>query len=121
MRVILDTNFLIDVVRFKINLDDISGLVGSHEAITTSSVISELEKLSSRGNINSGYAKLALRLVGKNKIKIIKSDVRPDTVILEISGDDVVAATNDMELRKKLKAKGAKSIYLKSKKHLAIG
>jgi rRNA-processing protein FCF1 len=34
--------------------------------------------------------------------------------------EDIVIATNDINLRKKIKEIGRKTIYIRSKKHLAI-
>ena len=121
MRVLLDTNFLIDLIRFKIDITAINELVGYHKLATISSVVTELERIARQNTKSSSYAKLALKLIDENRIEIIKSDRRPDEIILDMTGKDSMAATNDMELRKKLKAANVKSIYLKSKKHLAIG
>ncbi len=121
MRILLDTNFLIDSVRFKINLDDISGLVGSYKLATISTVIDELKRISNYKFKDNTYAKLALKLIEENKMELIESDRRPDEAFLMLAKkESFIVATNDAQLRKKLNASGVKTIYLKSKKHLAI-
>lgn len=121
MKVLLDTNFLIDVVRFKISLEEITDLIGSHKLVTLSSVEKELTRISKRISRAGMHAKLALKLVEDDNIKILKSEGRPDDAVLELATEETIIATNDVELRKRLKILGRKTIYLKSKKHLAIG
>ncbi len=119
MKVLLDTNFFIDIVRFRISLDGICDLVGLAELVTLSSVERELIKISKQTSKTSLHAKAALKLVKENNIKILKSEGRPDELMVK-SDKETIVATNDIELRKRLKDLGRKTIYLKSKKHLAI-
>ena len=116
----MDTNFLIDVVRFKIDLDSIGDLIGASELDTLSSVERELRKISEKPSKAGMYAKTALKLIKERDIKIVKSEGRPDNAMLKLVDDKTIIATNDTELRKRLKTAGRKTIYLKSKKHLAI-
>ena len=123
MKVLLDTNFLIDVIRFKINLDDI-GIVAAapYTLATVSTVLNELERISNHNSKSSSYAKLALQLIKKYNVEIIQVNKRADQAIFElVKNEKYISATNDKELRKRLKTLGMKTIYLKSKKHLAIG
>lgn len=119
MKVLLDTNFLIDAVRFKINLEDIADLIGAHELLTLSSVEKELTRISKKTSQAGMHAKASLKLINECNIKILKSEERPDNYMLKLD-ENVIAATNDIELRKRLKALGRKTIYLKAKKHLAM-
>ena len=121
MRVLLDTNFLIDAVKFKIDLKEIDELIGRNELIMLSSVERELEKISKGGSKAGRFAKVALNLMKEQKMKILKSEIRPDNAMLELADEKILVATNDIELRRRLKTLGRKTIYLKSKKHLAIG
>ena len=57
----------------------------------------------------------------EQNMKVLKSETRPDNAMLELVDEKTLVATNDIDLRKRLKALGRKTIYLKSKKHLAIG
>jgi rRNA-processing protein FCF1 len=119
--IVLDTNFLIDVIRFKIDLDELDKLfLTPFELFTLDSVIRELEKISNTKSQESKYAKVALELSKIKKIKILKVRENPDKAILSLANKNIVVATNDIELRKKLKRLGIKTIYLKSKKQLDI-
>ncbi len=121
MRVLLDTNFLIDAVRFKIDLEELTDLIGKPETATLSSVKKELTRISQGKTKVGGYAKAALEFIEKNNVRIVPSNERPDTAMPKLAGENTIIATNDTELRKRLKALGKKTIYLKGKKHLAIG
>ena len=119
MKVVLDTNFLIDAIRFKIDLDNIKNLIHSCTLTTLDSVVEELERISKGSSHASRNAKVALKLIKEYQIEILKSkEKNVDKSMLAI---DAIIATNDKNLRKKLKSFGKKSIYLKSKKELAIG
>jgi len=119
--ILLDTNFLIDVIRFKIDLDELDKLfLTPFELFTLDSVLRELEKISKTKSQESKYAKVALELLKIKKIKILKVKETADKAILSLANENIVVATNDMELRKKLKVLGTKTIYLKSKKQLDI-
>ena len=123
--IVLDTNFLIDIIRFKIDLDELDRLfLHPFELFTLDSAIRELEKISKTKSQESKYAKVALELLKIRKIKILKVRETPDKAILSLANgktnENIVVATNDIELRKKLKRLGTKTIYLKSKKQLDI-
>lgn len=121
MKILLDTNFLIDMVRFKVDLDILSDLIGKHEFATFSSVKDELKSLSKKTTGSGRHAEVALKFIEMNNIETINSSRRPDNAMLEAVDKNTLVATNDIALRKKLKSLGMKTIYLKSKKHLAIG
>lgn len=121
MKVLLDTNFLIDLVRFRINLDDITNLIGANELVILSSVERELIKISKGTSKASMHARAALKLIKECDMKLLKLETRPDDAMLKLADENTIVATNDIELRKRLKALGRKTIYLKAKKHLAIG
>ena len=125
--IIFDTNFLIDLVRFKVDLEEVEGLVARpYQLATLDAVVSELKKI---GNKN---ARAALKIIEGRGFKILKAAKRNvDDAIIDAVEKAVkennaeqaartVVATNDAELRKRIKALGAKVIYLRAKKHLEI-
>ncbi|MBI2547409.1 MAG: PIN domain-containing protein [Candidatus Aenigmarchaeota archaeon] len=121
MRILLDTNFLIDIVRFRINLEDLADLIGSYELAAPSPVEKELLKISEAHSQASRYARAAINLLRVNNVKILQSEGLADNAMLKLAGKDALVATNDIELRKRLMSLGHRVIYLKSKKHLTIG
>jgi len=123
-KIILDTNFLIDCLRFKIDfLEEIQDLIREpFQIFVLSATLKELEKISKLKIKESKYAKLALKLVKEKKFLIIETACKnTDKAILELANKDSIIATNDKELRNKLRKKGIKTIYLRAKKYLEIG
>lgn len=121
MKVILDSNFLIDILRFKLDLDNIKEICGRCELIVFDSVVDELEKISKSKGKNGQYARLALKILKLKNIKILKIEGKDvDETILNFVNRDMVVATNDRELRKKLKVKDIKTIYIRNKKRMVM-
>ena len=122
-KIMLDANFLIDIFRFRIDLDLLDNLIeDSFSFETTSSVKKELLKISKRSSKEGSFAKLALKIIEIKKVNIIKSkEFSGDASILENISKETMVATIDLKLRKTLKRLGIKTIYLRSKKRLEIG
>ena len=121
-KIILDTNFLISLCKFKVNLEEIDEVVDEpYQLFTLGLVVDELEKMSGLVSRDSRYAKIALGLINLKKIKILSSDkINTDKAIINSADQGTIVATNDIELREKLKKLGIKTIYLRAKKHLGI-
>jgi hypothetical protein len=81
--------------------------------------IEELEEISKGKGKNATAARVALSLIRKKGVKIITTKKPVDDALLSL--EDAIIATNDKTLRKRLKAKGIKTIYLRSKKYLEMG
>jgi len=120
-RIVFDTNFLIDLFRFKIDIEEVKELVGERvEFFVTTSTVNELQKISARSSQVSRFAKIALETIS-SKFEVIKSEgISFDKEVFEILNDSTVVATNDSELRKRLKTLGIKTIYLRARKKLAM-
>jgi len=121
-KIILDTNFLISLCKFKVGLEEIDEVVDEpYQLFTLGLVVDELEKMSGLVSRDSRYAKIALSLINLKKIKISSSDkTNTDKAIINLADQGTIVATNDIELREKLKKLGIKTIYLRAKKHLGI-
>jgi len=91
-------------------------LLEPYELMVISPVVRELK------NINSKNAKIALRLIELKNIGMLKTEEKSaDKALLNLADKNTIIATNDIALRKKLKSLGRKTIYLRAKKHLAMG
>jgi hypothetical protein len=122
-KILLDTNFLIDLGRFGVSIDEIDRLINErHELAVLRSVVNELKTIAGGQQQESKFAKLALMLIDLRAVKIIESENRADDAVIELAtkDKDVIVATNDVELKKKLKDLGVRTICLRSKKHLVI-
>ena len=113
-KVILDTNALLMPFEMSINIDlELRRLLGDVEVIVPGPMVGELKHL------NSKHAKAAITLA--RKYEIVDSQKRGDAAILDIAmRTGAYVVTNDKELRRKLRDKGIKTIYLRSFTHLVM-
>jgi len=119
MKIYFDTNFLIDLYRFKIDPSQIYDLYPSSKFATTSPVIDELKKISKKKTKEGGLAKLALEF--SKKFKIIKSEDTADISLLKLADKETIIATNDLVLRNRMRIAGNKSIFIRAKKKIDYG
>jgi len=121
-RVILDTNFLMSLVRFRVGLEDIKDIVDEPcQLFTLNLVINELKKISESKGKQAKDASLAFKIIKLNDVNVLNAGkTNTDNAIIGLADKASVVATNDIELRKKLKKLEIKTIYLRAKKHLAI-
>jgi rRNA-processing protein FCF1 len=121
--VLLDTSAIMMMFEFHINIDDeLTRILGSYSLFVPERVLKELDVLHSKGKgKQKRLAKASLQLA-----KIY--DVYPG--FSELEGDDAVIAaavecsaivvTNDCELRRRLREKSIRSIFLRGKDHLML-
>ncbi len=116
MKILLDTNFLVDVIRFKIDL--FTELRGD-ELFILDTVLEELGRVS-KGKSNDAFsAKFSLKMVRTKGLKVLKSkEKEADLSLIEYAKNGYAIATQDLKLKKKLKKIGAKIIYIRQKKYL---
>jgi len=120
-KILLDSNFLISCFKFKVDLNQIENLlVEPFQLFTLASIVNELKTLAGSKSKDSKYARLALKFLDSKKIKILKTNRPADEAILELADKNTLVATNDLSLRKKLKVKGIKTIYLRGRKRLEV-
>lgn len=122
-KVLLDTNFLVDTARFRIDLKgELGRLVErDYEAVTLPQVGEELGDLSESGN---RFARAALESVKAGKIKMMAAGHKGDAdeAVIEACRHDksIIVATGDIRLRRRLRDIKIKVIYVRSMKHLAM-
>lgn len=125
LKIVLDTNFL--MAPFNLEIDFISELNRiinqKYEIIIPRGVINELNGLSKNSNLKvRKAAKFGLKIAQRYKIvdlKIENGDM--DELIVKFSKKEYCAvATNDQNLRRKLKSEGIPTIYVRQKSHLEI-
>ncbi len=129
-KIILDTNFLISALRFKIDIfSELERICNfKYEICIVDQTINELEKLAEKEKLNDRKAaKMALEIIKKGKIKIIKTVSKNkrvknvDLLILElIKKGSFVVATQDKELKRQIKKKEVPLIVLRQKKYLKM-
>ncbi len=108
MKTILDTDFLINVIKYKINIEEIKN------PTIIDKTLDELKK------VNNLNAKAAIKLTKLKKFKIIKTKGNKivDDLILEKATKEDSVATQDKKLKKQLKEKQIKTITIRQKKYI---
>ncbi len=121
--IILDTNFLLYLMQFKIDLESeldricdftyrISVLKGS---------ITELERLINESKLfEKRLIKLALSFIKQKGLNIIEKQGYVDDLLVEMDPETSIIATQDKRLKKRLKDKGFKIITIRQKKYLRM-
>jgi len=117
MKIILDTNFLVDSIRWKIDWGELRG----HELFVLDSNVEELKRIAKRGTKESSLAKVALEVLKTKGLKILESkEKETDLSLLEYSKKGYVIATQDMVLKNRIKSETGKVIYIRQKKYIEI-
>ena len=125
-KILLDTNFLLIPYQFKVDvftqIDKISTF--NYKIFILDRSLEELKKIvdEQRGK-NKDAAKIALKLVAIKNIGIIKtkSNKKTDEIILELaSKNNFIVATQDKELKSRLKEKNVPLMVLRQKKRVVF-
>ena len=122
-KIVLDTNFLLIPSQFNVDIfAEIHRIMfEKYEFFVLDKSIDELKKIIEDKNQklkNKRAAKLGLQLLKAKKVKILKTkeDLPVDDLIVNLKG--YVIATQDIGLKRRLKAKKVKIITLRGKKTL---
>jgi rRNA-processing protein FCF1 len=120
MKVVMDTNFLVYLVKYNIFQQmEQPGI----ELIVPSAVIRELERLSEKEKKarDRDAAKFALYIIYKTSIRIAKTEKSGDEAVLEVAiKENAGLATLDDELARKARARRIKVIELRQKKYVPL-
>jgi len=122
-RVILDTNFLIDLGRFGVSIDEIDKIMNErYELITFSSIVNELKSIAGTQKEEAKFAKLAIMIMDLRRVNVMQVEGKVDQSLTDFAAKerDVIVGTNDMELRKNLQERGVRCIYFRGKKRLEM-
>ena len=114
MIVILDSNALLTIFQFRINLEsELSRLLGSYEIVVPSTVKNELKTLKDK------HAKSALSF--SERYRTVNMEGNTDDSILELAEKEKgIVVTNDRILKKRLRAKNIPVVFLRAKTHLVM-
>lgn len=121
--IIFDTNFLFVTFQYRIDLvSELKRVVGGTlNLYIYEGTLKELEGVQLKGDKNKKYLKLISKMLEVYNFKIIKSKRDyVDDQILENITHNIYIATNDKALKKKIKEKLGKVIYLRQHKYLEI-
>lgn len=122
MKFLLDTNFLMAIGQFKIDIFYELTVFGKPEFFTIDLVIKELHKLSLGSGRDSKAATLALDIIGRKSIEVLNTGGKEaDAEIERLAAEGgYTVCTTDKELTEKLKKEEVLVIGIKQKKLLAV-
>jgi len=121
--VILDSNAVMMLFEFQINLEDeLIKLIGKNKIIIPKTIINELDFLSKNGKGKKKInAKASLELIKKYEIVDIDIKNADDSIYQLAKQTCSYVLTNDKELRQRLKKISIPVIFLRAKKKLQVG
>jgi len=121
VKVVVDTNFLLMMAQGVIAPSSLNDAINaSYELVTTDAVVKELETMSKREDLLAREAGFALKLLERLGVQVLrgKADSADESILtlakeLVQSGDRVVVATNDKNLRRSIRRLGVPTLYLR--------
>ncbi len=122
-RVVLDTNMLLAITQFKVDVFSLirEKLGRKTGFFVTKGILEELNKISEKGEKQRREIELVKELMEKNNVKLAAADAEnTDDGLLGLSEKGFYVASNDKALRKRIKSLGRKNIYLRRKKLVEI-
>ncbi len=117
--VVLDTNMLLVPFQFGVDvISEVERILPGAQLYILRGTIRELDKVAKQGVKEKKYALLAKKLIEVNHIGIIERDGPVDRELVEIAKRGAYVATNDRELRRKIREAGGHTIFLREKNRL---
>jgi len=122
-RILLDTNFFMVPFQLHINIfSELERVVDEQfELFTLTPLKGELETIARSGKgKDKSAAQLATQIA--RGVKSVETDKKGDAAILDYAktNKDVIVATNDSDLRKRLKAAGVRTIFVRGRNKLEM-
>jgi len=118
MKVILDTNFLIDCIRFRIDIkDELSG----NELYVLDAVMFEIDKLTETQTEEASLARMVSEFINKNEIMVLESKSKnTDKALVAFAREGYAIATQDKGLKDKVKRLGGRVFYIRQQSYVAF-
>jgi len=114
-KIMLDTNFLLTLVRNKIHgLEELKEDKPT-EFFTLGRVLFEIEVLGKREKKIAREASIVQQILKANNVKVLDSTLEDvDAEMVEKSKEGYIIATNDKFLRQRIRKEGGKTAYIRS-------
>ena len=122
LKILLDTNFILDILRYKLDFSIFQDLDEKSELFISSETLRELKSIANRKTKEGRLAILALKLIESQKINIVESkkkEVDEDLIYLA-KKEGFIVATNDKDLKEKLKKEDIRAICLRNKNKIEV-
>lgn len=111
LKAVLDTNFLISAVNWKVHFFE---QMAEYKLYLIPAVVDELNMIAKGKGKDARAARIALELV--ERLSPLAFEGKADTVLLKLSKEGYVIATQDVRLRERISAAGGSVCYIKQKK-----
>jgi len=123
--IILDTNFLVDCLAWKVDFfSEIARILPfQHRLAVIDKTLDELETIIIKGKQDAKIgARIARQLILKKRIGIIRTSRQGcvDALILKTATKDSIVATQDQNLKRRLRAKGVPIVVIRQRKYLEL-
>ncbi|RLG71064.1 MAG: hypothetical protein DRO04_00625 [Candidatus Iainarchaeum archaeon] len=114
----IDTNILLYIEKFKVDVfTQLKEKFGRVKFYIPKQVMEELKKISEKGKKLSRQVAIAEKLLKKHDVRIKNiSDLNADEALLKLAEQGFIIATNDKQLRDRIKEKGGKVLIIRQKK-----
>lgn len=116
-KILLDTNFLVAPFQMSVSVfDQLEQLYPEAQIYTLEDVIQEAK------SIESGrYGELVQKLIEQQEVEVLETEGEGevDDLLVELC-DEFLVATNDKELKDRIKAQGRPVMIVRSKDHLEV-
>ena len=113
-KILLDTNFLLTMVRYKIHGFDDFREKGKFSFFVLESVLGEMDSLGKQDKKIKNEARIVKEILKNNNVKTLETDVPIVDDDLVKRSSEYVIATNDKILRDRVRAAGGKTAYIRS-------
>ena len=108
---------MITCVKFKVDfMSELSG----HKLFILDKVIEELEKVSEERGKDGISARIAMTLLEKNDVGVLEAGTETDVALLLYGRRGYAIATQDTKLKRKLRNRRVRLVYLKQKRYVKI-
>ncbi len=120
-KVAFDTNMLLGIAQFKVDIfAETKRILGAFQCIIPEQVDYELEMLGKKPGHRAEVA-VARELMAKNGCKTVKMKaLNADDALKKLSEEKTIIATNDKELKKRVKELNGQVLFLRQKKFLEL-
>jgi rRNA-processing protein FCF1 len=122
LRILLDTNFLLNMLRYKVDFSIFDNLEEKVDLFISSETLRELKSVANRKTKEGRLALMALKLIESQKINVVQSlkKVVDEDLLALAKKEGFIVATNDKDLKEKLKKENVRIAYLRNKKKIEV-
>ncbi len=120
--VAFDSNMLVAICTLKVDVfSEVRKMLGRAEFIIPEQVVDEIDRLTAQGKKMASACKIALEAAQKANAHTVKVNARnADEALLRLAETGAVIATNDRNLRRRVKSVGGKTLFVRQGRFLEM-